>query len=115
MDITFSFWGFWGICLGLMLIGIVIGLCSTRELRKSYEADYKMRHDQIYNTIRRETKNEWSKGWDAAYKSVAETKKAYFVWFTEHGYEPDQIEEWYKDWLKKPDGLKHYDDGSVDT
>ena len=54
MDVTFSFWGFWGICVGFMLM-------------------------------------------DAAYKSVAKTNKAYFVWFREHGYEPDQIEEWYKD------------------
>lgn len=27
----------------------------------------------------------------------------------------EPIEEWYKDWSRKPDGLKHYDDGSIDT
>lgn len=115
MDVTFSFWGFLGVCIGFMLMGLASGLGATRELRKSYEKEYTKKHNEIYNTIRRETKNEWGKGWDAAYKHTAETGKAYYVWFIEHGYEPDQIEEWYKDWLRKPDGLKHYDDGSVDT
>ena len=114
MCITFSFWGFWGISVGLMLMGLAIGLGVTRDVRKSYEKKYDKMHDEIYNTVRRETKNEWSQGWDAAYKSVAETKKAFFVWFREHGYEPEKIEDWYKEWLRKPYGLKHYDDGSVE-
>ena len=111
-ETTLTFWALWGICAGMFVVGLVTGLLSTRELRKTYEKEYDKKHSEIYNTIRRETKNEWSQGWDAAWKSVSETKKAYFVWFREHGYESDQIEEWYKEWLKKPDGLKHYDDGS---
>lgn len=100
MDITFSFWGFWGICVGMMLFGLAIGLIFTREIRKNYEQEYEKKRTEIYNIIRKETKNEWSTGWNAAYKSVAETKKAYYVWFTEHGYEPEKIEDWYKEWLE---------------
>ena len=104
MDVTFSFWEFWGICTGFMLMGLAIGLGTTRELRKSYEKDYTKKRNEIYNTIVKETRNEWSKGWDAAYKSVAETKRAYYVWFVEHGYKPGDIEDWYKMWLKTTDG-----------
>ena len=103
-ETTLSFWALWGICVGIFLIGLTTGLLATRELRKEYEKEYEKKHSEIYNTIRRETKNEWSQGWNDAYKGVAETKKAYYVWFREHGYEPDKIEEWYKEWLKKPDG-----------
>ncbi len=89
-----------GLIMGTFLIGTIFGVILTREYRKSLEKEYEKKHMEIYNTIRKETKGEWSKGWDAAYKSYGERQKAYYLWFREHGYEAKDIDEWFEKYMK---------------
>lgn len=91
---------FFGLIIGTLLIGMTFGLMLTRDYRKSLEKEYKEKRMEIYNTIRKETKEEWSKGWDAAYRSYRERQKAYYLWFREHGYETKDIVEWLEKYME---------------
>lgn len=82
-----------------VIFGMIFSMITTREYRKSLEREYEEKHDDLYNTVRRETRSEWSKGWDAAYAAVGKTQKSYYLWFREHGYDLNEIDEWLKDYL----------------
>lgn len=93
---------FFGLLFIMLFVGMGLGLFFTHDYRKELEKTYNQKHQEIYNTIRKETKDEWSKGWDAAFKTVGDDQKAYYLWFREHGYEQEDIAEWLKKYLNKP-------------
>lgn len=100
--IEINYFLFVGLLMIIFLLGMTLGYYFTRDYRKSLEEEYEKKHSEIYNAIQKETKGEWSKGWDAAYKSYSERSKAYYLWFREHGYELEDIEEWLKKYMNKP-------------
>lgn len=83
----------------LLVIGSLIGYSASRDYVKCIEKEYEKKHNELYNTVRKETRNEWHNGWSAAYKSVGDDTQAYYKWFQEHGYDPADIEDWYKEYL----------------
>lgn len=91
---------FIGLLFGTFVCGMIMGLILTHDYRKSLDKEYEKKHAEIYNTIRKETKAEWSKGWDSAYKSYSQRQKAYFIWFREHGYETEEIEKWFEKYME---------------
>ena len=93
---------FCGSLIASYVVGVLFGFLFTRDYRKSLEEEYNKKHSEIYNTIRKETKDEWSKGWDAAYHRVGVTQKAYHLWFREHGYELKEIDDWLEKYMNKP-------------
>lgn len=88
------------IVVSLLVVGSLIGYSASRDYVKCIEKEYEKKHDELYNTIRKETRNEWRSGWSAAYKSVGDDTQAYYKWFQEHGYDPEDIEKWYKQYLE---------------
>ena len=97
--ITLNDFLFFGILMAMLFIGLGVGVLSTTSYRKTLDKEYKRMHDEIRNTVRKETKNEWSAGWDAACNMVRDRYKIYYIWFREHGYDTKEIEEWSKEYL----------------
>ena len=93
---------FFIIVLVAFFVGAIFAWSMTHAYRKDLEETYDKKHSEIYNTIRKETKNEWSKGWESAYKQFGETNKKYYLWFKEHGYEIEDIAKWYEQYQSKP-------------
>lgn len=89
------------VILSSITLGAVISAVSARDYRNMLDKDYKKKYDQMRDTIIKETKNQWSQGWDAAYSRVGKTTKAYYLWFREHGYSEEDIEEWLEEYLNK--------------
>lgn len=91
---------FIGLMIGMCILGTLIGVLSTRDYRKMLNDEYNKKQNEVYETVRKEVKGEWAKGWDAAYKSAGVISRKYYLWFREHGYNPQDIEKWADDYMK---------------
>lgn len=98
-EVTLSLWVWMLACIGFTVFGAFIGVSTTKDMRKYYENEYEQKHAELSKVIRKETKCEWSKGWDDAYRSYSDRFKKYVVYMREHDITDEQIEDFYEKYL----------------